>query len=166
MHIATGARQHVLMALDGLKEPQMHQPAHHVVMSFVSADDATIAVLLLHQAGLPSTDIACYTPGQMRARAAIVLGRVCPPTPPGLEPELVATQRELARLGRSFVLVCASTESQLQRIGWIAAEAHATAQTSPSGATRGQHSRSAAPPIASSTLAGRRQTTAHHSTAT
>ena len=61
----------------------MRKPTQHVVMSFVSADDATAAVLLLHQLGLASTDIASYTSAQMRARAAAVLGRVCPPTPPG-----------------------------------------------------------------------------------
>ena len=144
----------------------MQQPAHHIVMSFVSADDATTAVLLLHQTGLPCTDIACYTPGQMRARAATVLGRVCPPTRPGLEPELVATQRELARRGHSFVLVRASTECQLQRVGWIAAEAHATVQTSPVGATRGEVSRTTALPVAGSMLADRRQAAAHHSAAT
>jgi hypothetical protein len=103
----------------------MHTPERHVVMSFVSADDATAAVLRLHLLGLPSADVASYTPGQMRARAASVLGRVCPPTPPGLEPELVATQRELARLGHSFVLVRAGREALLPGIRSIAAEAHA-----------------------------------------
>ena len=112
----------------------MRESTRHVVMSFVSADDATAVVLLLHQLGLASADVASYTPGEMRSRAAIVLGRVCPPTAPGLEPELVATQRELARHGHSFVLVRSSSESLLQRACGIAAEAHAhTVQTSTTG---------------------------------
>lgn len=142
----------------------MQKPVRHVVMSFESADDATTAVLLLHQVGLASADITSYTPAQMRARAATVLGRVCTPTPAGLEPELVATQRELARLGHSFVLVRCGTESLLQRVCRIAAEAHACVQTSSVGATRGRSARTPAPPIASSARTGRWQTTAHPST--
>lgn len=144
----------------------MHQPARHVVMSFVSADDATAAVLLLHQLGLASANVASYTPGQMRARAAIVLGRVCPPTPPGLEPELVATQRELARQGHSFVLVRASSESLLQRICRIAAEAHAhTVQPSTGRAMQGAPIRSAAWPMTSSAPTDRWRTAVRPSTA-
>lgn len=126
------------MAPVGLEEPQMNMPERHVVMSFVSADDASAAVLLLHQLGLASTDVASYTPGQMRARAATVLGRACPPSPPGLEPELVVAQRELARLGHSFVLVRAGNEALLPGIRSIAAEAHAhTLHTSTDRAVQG-----------------------------
>ena len=133
----------------------MHKPARHVVMSFVSADDATAAVLLLHQLGLASADVASYTPGEMRARAAIVLGRVCPPTPPGLEPELVVTQRELARHGHSFVLVCASSVALLQRICRIAAEAHAhSVQTSTGCATHSVPARPTARPVTRSARTG------------
>ncbi len=103
----------------------MHAPNRHIVMSFVSADDATVAVLLLYQLGLASADVASYTPAQMRARASIVLARAGAPTPPGLLSDRVIAQRELARCGHSFVLVRARSAPQLKRIGRIAAEAHA-----------------------------------------
>jgi hypothetical protein len=140
----------------------MRKPTQHVVMSFVSADDATAAVLLLHQLGLSSTDIASYTSAQMRSRAATVLGRVCPPTPPG-EPLLVITQRELARCGHSFVLARCSSQPLLQRICRIAAETHAHGvQTSASQAalTRPAHR-----PTTNSAPTGRWRTAAHPSTA-
>jgi len=146
----------------------MHKPARHVVMSFVSADDATAAVLLLHQLGLASADVASYTPGEMRARAAIVMGRVCPPTLPGLEPELVATQRELARRGHSFVLTHCRSDSLLQRIRVIAAEAHAhSVQTSAAQATPTVPVTSAAWPAThpAPTTIGRWRTTQHPSAA-
>lgn len=136
----------------------MHKPAQHVVMSFVSADDATAAVLLLHELGLASTDVASYTCEQMRRRATAVLGPACAATPPGMEPELVITQRELALRGHSFVLARARTESLLQRICRVAAEAHAhSVQAAP-----GQPARR---PTASSVPTGRWQTAVHPSTA-
>lgn len=131
----------------------MQKLARHVVMSFVSADDATVAVLLLHHADLASADVSSFTPGQMRARAAIVLGRACPP---GLKPELVFTQRELARHGHSFVLVRVSTESLLRRVRRIAAEARAhTVQTSSGRATQSAPARSAVRAKTSSLPTGR-----------
>ena len=141
----------------------MRKPTQHVVMSFVSADDATAAVLMLHQLGLSSTDITSYTSVQMRARAAAVLGRVCPPTPPGLEPLLVVTQRELARCGHSFVLARCSSQLLLQRICRIAAEtcAHGV-QTSSSPAVPARPARR---PTTSSAPTGRWRTAAHPSTA-
>ena len=152
---------HALMAPVGLKEPQMHKPAQHVVMSFVSADDASAAVLLLHQLGLASTDVASYTPEQMRTHAATVLGRACPPPPPGMEPELVITQRELARLGHSFVLARAGSATLLQRICRVAAEAHAFGVQATSAGASARRPR----PTASSTPTGRWQTAARPSTA-
>jgi hypothetical protein len=147
----------------GSKEPQMRKPTQHVVMSFASADDATAAVLMLHQLGLAGTDIASYTSAQMRARAAAVLGRVCPPTPPG-EPLLVITQRELARCGHSFVLARCNSQPLLQRICRVAAETHAHGvQTSSSQAAPARPTRLAA--TASSAPTGRWRTAAHPSTA-
>ncbi len=134
----------------------MRKPAH-VVMSFVSADDATVTVLLLHELGLASADIASYTPEEMGRRAAIVLGRACPPAPPGFAPALVITQRELARRGHSFVLARAVNEWLLQRICRIAAEAHAhSVQATPAG--------SALRPTTSSVPTNRWQTAARPST--
>jgi hypothetical protein len=142
----------------------MRKPTQHVVMSFASADDATAAVLLLHQLGLASTDIASYTPAQMRARAAVVLGRVCPPTTLGLEPLLVITQRELARCGHSFVLARSRNQLLLHRICRIAAETHAHGvQTSSSQAEPARPARRLA--TASSAPTGRWRTAAHPSTA-
>lgn len=136
----------------------MHKPTQHVVMSFVSADDATAAVLLLHQLGLASTDVASYTPQQMCERAAAVLRRACPAAPPGTEPELVITQRELARRGHSFVLARAGSAALLQRICHVAAEAHAhSVQAAPA--------RPARRPTTSSAPTGRWRTAAHPSTA-
>jgi hypothetical protein len=138
MHAASGARQHVCMAPKGFEEQQMHKPARHVVMSFVSADDATVAVLLLLQLGLASSAVCGFTPAQMRAKVALTLSPVYPPAPapPGPECELLATQRELARHGHSFVLVRASSQAQLKHICRIAAEAHAmTVRTSTVRAT-------------------------------
>lgn len=103
----------------------MRKPARTVMMSFISADDATVAVLLLHQLGLASTDVVSYTPGQMRAHSTRALNDVCRSTPPGLQPEGVVAQRELAHQGHSFVLVRAGSGPLLQRICRIAAEAHA-----------------------------------------
>ena len=103
----------------------MLKPARTVMMSFVSADDATVAVLLLHQLGLSGTDVVSCTPEQMRARTTHALKGVCPSTPQGLQPEWTATQRKLAHEGHSFVLVRASSGPLLQRICRIAAEAHA-----------------------------------------
>ena len=147
----------------------MRKPARHVVMSFVSADDATAAVLRLYELGLASADIASYTPAQMRARAAVVLDRACPPAPPGLEPELVITQRALARLGHSFVLVRCSSESLFQRIGRIATETHAhSVRSSPTGFMPAASARRSARPIApmaNSAPTGRWQTAARPSTA-
>ena len=138
----------------------MPKPAQHVVMSFVSADDATAAVLLLPQLGLASTDVASYTPEQMRTRAATVLAHACPPPPPGMEPDLVITQRELARLGHSFVLARAGSATLLQRICRVAAEAHAHGvQATPAKATARRPS-----PTASSAPRDRWQTAARPST--
>ena len=133
----------------------MRTPTCHVVMSFISADDATAAVLLLHELGLPDADVASYTPQQMQSRAAIVLGRVCPP---GQGSELLIAQRELARRGHSFVLARAGSEPLLQRICRIAAEAHAhNVQATPA--------RPAASATASSAPTGRWRTAARLSTA-
>ncbi len=143
----------------------MRKPTQHVVMSFVSADDATAAVLLLHQLGLASADITSYTSAQMRTRAAAVLGRVCPPTPPGLEPLLVITQRELARCGHSFVLARCSSRL-LQRIRTIAAQTCAhSVQTSTPRAAQAKPARPAHRPTAGSAPTGRWRTAAHPSTA-
>ena len=142
----------------------MRKPAQHVVMSFVSADDASAAVLLLHQLGLASTDIASYTSAQMRTRAATVLGRVSPPSAPGLEPLLVITQRELARCGHSFVLARCSSQPLLQRICRVAAETHAHGvQTSSGQAAPARPARR--PATASSAPTGRWRTAARPSTA-
>lgn len=157
MRVGPGTGHHASMALPGLKEPQMRKPAQHVLMSFVSADDATAAVLLLHQLGLANTDVASYTCEQMRRRAAIVLGRTSPATPAGFDPELVSTQRELARRGHSFVLARAGNAALLQRICRVAAEAHAhSVQAAPA--------RPARRPTTSSAPTGRWQTAAHPST--
>ena len=135
----------------------MRKPAQHVLMSFVSADDATAAVLLLHQLGLDGTDVASYTSEQMRLRAAAVLSRACPATPPGMEPELVITQRELARRGHSFVLARAGSAALLQRICRVAAEAHAhSVQAAPAQPARR--------PTTSSAPTGRWQTAERPST--
>ena len=145
----------------------MHKPARHVVMSFVSADDATAAVLLLHQLGLASADVASYTPGEMRARAAIVMGRVCPPTLPGLEPELVATQRELARRGHSFVLSVAEP----RRCCSASADRCRSARAQRADVGRASHAGSACTSAAwpathpAPTTIGRRRTTEHPSAA-
>ncbi len=134
----------------GLKELQMRKPTRNVTMSFVSADDATVAVLMLHQLGLASTDIVSYTPGQMRARATLELSATYPSTVPGLEREPMATQRELARHGHSFVLVRAHSGPLLQRICRIAAEAHAhTVMPSASRSTPGAPARPSARPASS-----------------
>lgn len=144
----------------------MRKPISHVVMSFVSADDATAAVLMLHQLGLASTDVASYTSEQMRLRAAAVLGRTCPPAPPGLEPLLVITQRELARRNHSFVLARAGSETLLQRICRVAAEAHAhSVQTSTPRAAQARPARPARRPTTRSAPTGRWRTAAHPSTA-
>ena len=136
----------------------MRKPVRHVVMSFVSADDTTAAVLRLHELGLASADIASCTPDQMSRRAAIVLGRICPPTPPGFEPALVITQRELARRGHSFVLARAGSATLLQRISRVAAEAHACGvQATPARS-------SVRKPTTSSAPTGRWQTAARPST--
>jgi hypothetical protein len=155
MRSPMGTEQHASMALVGPKEPQMRKPAQHVVMSFVSADDATAAVLLLHELGLAGTDVTSYTPEQMRMRAAAILDRTCQPTAPGSEPELVITQRELARRGHSFVLARAGSATLLQRICRVAAETQAYGV---------QAVASARQPTASSAPTGRWQTAARPST--
>ena len=129
----------------------MRKPARHVVMSFVSADDATAAVLLLHELGLAGADVASYTPEQMRTRAAVVLARAC-------RPELAMAQRELAQRGHSFVLARAGSESLLQHICRIAAETYAhTVQAAPAGTVAARATASSAP-------TGRWQTAARPST--
>jgi hypothetical protein len=95
------------------------KPTPHIVMCFASADDATTAMLMLHERGFGGAEAACCTAAQMRARLAN------PPVSSSQDWSVIATRRELARRGYSFVLVRAMDDAEAAVIKQIADDAHA-----------------------------------------
>lgn len=98
-------------------QPSPLPHARHVVMSFVSADDATTAVLLLMQRGFDATAVSCYTPAQMRRSGP--LSRL------GLPLHLLIAQRELGRRGHSIVAARAVGERMVESATDVGRETHA-----------------------------------------
>ena len=93
--------------------------AHHVVMSFLSADDASAAVLLLLQRGFDAAGLSCYTPAQMRQSG--------PLTRLGLPLHVLSTQRDLGRRGHSIVAARATSERMVDCASAVARDTHAHA---------------------------------------
>ena len=100
-------------------QPVAQPVAHQVVMSFLSADDASAAVLLLLQRGFDAAGLSCYTPSQMRQSG--------PLTRLGLPLHVLSTQRELGRRGHSIVAARATSERLVDTASTVARETHAHA---------------------------------------
>ena len=102
------------------------KPVGHVIVAFPHDSDLQSALTALVRGGLPQSEIAAYTPEQMRQQADIDIEQAGVLAGIGQELNLVKAHRELAVQGHSFLVIKAPTDEVANRIAEVATTYHAT----------------------------------------
>lgn len=102
------------------------KPVGHVIVALPTEGDAQGALTALLRDGFAATDIASWSPEQMRRQADIDIEQAGVLAGIGQELNLVKSHRELAVKGHSFLVVRAPKDDQAQRVARVARRFHAT----------------------------------------
>lgn len=102
------------------------KPVGHVIVALPTEQDAQNARTALLGDGFEATDIAAYSPQEMKRQADIDIEQAGLLAGIGQELNLVKSHRELAMKGHSFLVVRAPKDEQAQRVASIAKRFNAT----------------------------------------
>jgi hypothetical protein len=102
------------------------KPVGHVIVALPTEADAQGALAALLSDGFATTDIAVYSPEQMKRQADIDIEQAGVLAGIGQELNLVKSHRELAAKGHSFLVVRAPKDDEAQRVATIARRFNAT----------------------------------------
>ena len=102
------------------------KPVGHVIVALPTDADAQGALTALVGDGFAASDIALYSPEQMKRQADIDIDQAGVLAGIGQELNLVKAHRDLAEKGHSFLVVRAPKDEQAQHVADIARRFHAT----------------------------------------